>query len=380
MSICLRRREFIAGVGSAAAAWPLAGRAQQGDRRIGVLMPGDENYSDSKRRLSAFTQALAGLGWTDGRNVRMDLRWYGDDIDRIGALARELVGLQPGIIATYGTPATAAGKGETRMIPIVFAGVAEPVARGFVARLDRPSENVTGFGSAEASLGGKWLQLLSEIAPGLIHVQSRVEDFGKKAGAVKIPKLGWIKLRWHRPLGGDITRVTLHRKGGHWYASINWKRQAIKPEPSNLPSIGIDRGVKVFAALSDGRHIAPINAGRKIADKLAKAQRRLARKTKYSANWRKQKAKISRLYARAANTRKDFLHKQSLAIAKSHGIVKIERLLVQNMTGSAKGTVDNPGRNVKAKSGLNRSILDQGWGMFAIMLGYKLSERGGELV
>jgi putative transposase len=152
----------------------------------------------------------------------------------------------------------------------------------------------------------------------------------------------------------------------------------IKPEPSNLPPIGIDRGVEVFAALSDGHHIAPINAGRKIADKLAKAQRRLARKTKYSANWRKQKAKISRLYVRVANTRKDFLHNQSLAIAKNHGIVKIERLLVQNMTGSAKGTVDNPGKNVKAKSGLNCSILDQGWGMFATMLGYKLSERGGE--
>ena len=106
MSICLLRREFVAALGGAAAAWPLAARAQQGDRvrRIGVLIGSDQNDPDARRRLSAFTQALAGLGWTDGRNVRMDLRWGGDDINRIRALARELVGLQPDIIVTAATP------------------------------------------------------------------------------------------------------------------------------------------------------------------------------------------------------------------------------------------------------------------------------------
>ena len=164
----MKRREFIAGLGSAAA-WPLAARAQQGDRvrRIGVLMPGDENDPVAKPRLSAFTQALADLGWTDGRNVRMDLRWGGGDINRIRALAQELVGLQPDIILTNATPATVALQRETRTIPIVFANVADPVASGIVARLDRPSGNITGFANLEASLGGKWLELLSEIAPGL---------------------------------------------------------------------------------------------------------------------------------------------------------------------------------------------------------------------
>ena len=120
-----------------------------------------------KPRVSAFTQALSGSGWTDGRNVRIDPRWPGSDINRSRALARELVGLQPDIILTGGTPETVAVQRETRTIPIVFAGVVDPVATGIVARLDRPSGNVTGFASLEPTLGGKWLELLSEIAPGL---------------------------------------------------------------------------------------------------------------------------------------------------------------------------------------------------------------------
>jgi len=165
----MRRREFITLLGGAAASWPLAARAQQGDRvrRIGALMPYDENDPEGKRRYSAFTNALAGLGWTEGRNVRIDLYWAGADIDRMRALALELVGLQPDIIVTNGTPPTVAVQRETGTIPIVFANVADPVATGIVPRLDRPSGNVTGFANNEASLGGKWLELLSEIAPGL---------------------------------------------------------------------------------------------------------------------------------------------------------------------------------------------------------------------
>jgi putative ABC transport system substrate-binding protein len=164
----MRRREFIAGLGSAAA-WPVLVRAQQGDRlrRIGVLMPTDENDPAWKTRLSTFTQALADLGWTDGRNVRTDVRWPGDDINRIRALAQELVGLQPDIILTATTPATVAVQRETRTIPNVFASVTDPVASGIVPRLDRAGGNVTGFASYEGTLGGKWLALLSEIAPGL---------------------------------------------------------------------------------------------------------------------------------------------------------------------------------------------------------------------
>jgi putative ABC transport system substrate-binding protein len=120
-----------------------------------------------KLRYAALSQALADLGWTDGRNVRMDFRWGRGDINRIRALAQELVGLQPDIIVTNSTPATAAVQRETRTIPIVFAGVGDPVTSGLVPRLDRPGGNVTGFAAMEPSLAGKWLELLSEIAPGL---------------------------------------------------------------------------------------------------------------------------------------------------------------------------------------------------------------------
>jgi putative ABC transport system substrate-binding protein len=164
----MKRRDFITLLGGAAA-WPLAARAQQGDRvrHIGVLMGADESDPEGKRRYSAFTQALAGLGWTDGRNVRMDLRWYGEDINRARAFAQELVGLQPDIILANTTPATAAVQRETRTIPIVFANVSDPVASGLVPRLERPGGNITGFAVFEPSLGGKWLELLSQIAPGL---------------------------------------------------------------------------------------------------------------------------------------------------------------------------------------------------------------------
>jgi putative ABC transport system substrate-binding protein len=153
------------GLGSAAT-WPLVARAQQGERvrRIGVLMVGDENDPVQKTLVSTFTQALAGLGWSD---VRMDVRWPGGDINLIREFAHQMVGLQPDIIVANSTPATVALQRETRTIPIVFIGLFDPVASGIVARLDRPSENITGFVAFEATLGGKWLELLSEIAPGL---------------------------------------------------------------------------------------------------------------------------------------------------------------------------------------------------------------------
>ena len=162
------RRAFIAALGGAVAAWPFTAQAQQQQRtrRIGVLWTFDGTDPEGKRRASVFTQTLVDLGWTDGRNVQIDLRWSGSDINRIRALAQELVGLQPDIILTYATPATAAVQRETRTIPVVFVNVTDPVGQRIVARLDRPSGNVTGFSNLEATLGGKWLELLSEIAPG----------------------------------------------------------------------------------------------------------------------------------------------------------------------------------------------------------------------
>ena len=145
----MKRRTFIAGFGSVAA-WPVVARAQQSDRvrRIGVLTPGDENVA--KTSVSALTQALADLGWIDGRNVRMEFRQAGDDINRMRALAQELVGLQPDVLVTGSTVTTAALQRETRTIPIVLGGVGDPVASGLVTALSQPGGNITGFGFLEA--------------------------------------------------------------------------------------------------------------------------------------------------------------------------------------------------------------------------------------
>jgi putative tryptophan/tyrosine transport system substrate-binding protein len=164
----MRRREFIAGLGSAAA-WPLMASAQQGDRvrRIAVLMVGDESDVERNGWLSEFTQGLAALGWTDGRNARLDVRWHGDDADRMRMLAKELAGLKPDVILSVGDLTTAALHNETRTIPIVFVLGSDPVGSGYVAGLPRPGGNITGFGIQEAAMGGKWLALLAEIAPGV---------------------------------------------------------------------------------------------------------------------------------------------------------------------------------------------------------------------
>jgi putative ABC transport system substrate-binding protein len=164
----MRRREFIAGLGSAAA-WPLVARAQQGERvrRIGVLTGVSENDRGWKAGFSEFAQRLADLGWTVGRNVQVDVRFLADNVDRVRALAKELVDLQPDVILANTTPGTAALQRETLVIPIVFMAVSDPVGSGFVASLPRPGGNITGFIDTEASMAGKWLELLIEIAPGV---------------------------------------------------------------------------------------------------------------------------------------------------------------------------------------------------------------------
>jgi len=168
----MRRREFITLIGGATFSWPLAVHAQQRDRvrRIGVLMGYGETDSQATVSLSAFTQGLAELGWTDGRNVRMDIRWAAGSVDRVRMYAKELVALQPDVILANTTPVTAALQRETRTIPIVFAPVSDPVGSGFVTSLPRPGGNITGFTNLEGSMGGKWLDLLSEIAPGVKRV------------------------------------------------------------------------------------------------------------------------------------------------------------------------------------------------------------------
>ena len=164
------RREFITLL-AGAAAWPVTGRAQQGDRvrRIGVLMPGTESDQDQQTRLTAFQQGLGKAGWTDGRNVQIDYRWGAVDAERMRALATELVGLRPDVLFAGNTTTLAALQRATRSIPIpiVFTLVADPIGGGFVASLARPGGNITGFMGTEAPLAGKWMQLLKEITPGM---------------------------------------------------------------------------------------------------------------------------------------------------------------------------------------------------------------------
>jgi ABC-type uncharacterized transport system substrate-binding protein len=160
----MRRRDFVGLVGGAAA-WPLAAGAQPVERirRIGVLTGLSEN--DGKAALSAFARALAGLGWTVGRNVQVDVRFFGGNVDLIRTFAKELIDIQPDLIVADTTPATAALQRETRTIPIVFTAASDPVGSGFAASLPRPDGNITGFIDTEASMAGKWLELLVEIAP-----------------------------------------------------------------------------------------------------------------------------------------------------------------------------------------------------------------------
>lgn len=207
----------------------------------------------------------------------------------------------------------------------------------------------------------------------------RLRRTGRKAARLSLPKLGEIATRIDKLPHGEIRSVTLNERAGQWYASV-LLRQEKPAHVTPAGNVGIDRGIAVFAALSSGELIEGPNVGRNAAQRLALTRRRLARKVRGSQNYRKQRRRVSRLHARVAAARKDFLHKTSTTIAKSHGLVVLEDLKVRNMTASASGTIEAPGENVRQKAGLNRAILDQGWGMFAGMLAYKLEERRGHLL
>jgi putative transposase len=199
-------------------------------------------------------------------------------------------------------------------------------------------------------------------------------------GRVKLPKLGWVRYRQSRAVAGTPKQLTISRAGGHWFVSIQTELEVAEPVHPASSAVGIDVGVAKFAALSTGETFAPVNSFGKYEKKLAREQRKLARKVKFSQNWRKQKARIEKLHAKIARVRHDFLHKTSTAISKTHAMVVLEDLSVRSMSRSARGTVNAPGRNVRAKAGLNRSILDQGWGEFRRQLEYKQSWRGGLVV
>jgi putative ABC transport system substrate-binding protein len=167
----VKRREFIALLGGAAA-WPLAARAQPADhaRRVGVLANVGESDPEAQTMMAALHQALGQLGWVDGRNLRIDHRWGAGNAGRTAALAKELVALQPDVIVGYTTPAVMALQKETATIPIVFVQISDPIGAGFITNLAHPGGNITGFSNFESSMGGKWAEMLKEIAPGTKRV------------------------------------------------------------------------------------------------------------------------------------------------------------------------------------------------------------------
>ncbi|WKS97548.1 RNA-guided endonuclease InsQ/TnpB family protein [Gallibacterium anatis] len=194
-----------------------------------------------------------------------------------------------------------------------------------------------------------------------------------------LPKIGWVRYRNSREVVGEIKNVTVNQKCGRFFVSIQTEFEYEIPTHKG-GEIGIDMGVARFATLSNGEFFEPLNAFKTYKGKLAKLQKRLKNKVKFSQNWQKLKAKIAKLHHKIANCRKDFLHKISTQISKNHAMIYIEDLQVSNMSKSAKGTVEAHGKNVKQKSGLNRSILDQSWFEFRRQLDYKTQWRGGFLV
>lgn len=195
-----------------------------------------------------------------------------------------------------------------------------------------------------------------------------------------LPKLGWIRYRKSREIIGELRNVTVSQSGEKWFISIQTEREAGPPKRTATTAIGIDVGIIRFATLSDGTYITPLNSFKKHQKRLRRYQRRMARKVKFSNNWKKAKIKVQKIHIDIGNARKDFLHKTTTTISKNHALVCIEDLQVKNMSKTAAGTKEQPGKQVRQKSGLNRSILDQGWGIFRNQLEYKLEWNGGILV
>ncbi|EUD04085.1 transposase, IS605 OrfB family [Providencia alcalifaciens RIMD 1656011] len=189
-----------------------------------------------------------------------------------------------------------------------------------------------------------------------------------------------FRYRNSREVVGEVRNVTVSQSCGKWYVSIQTEYEATEPQHESTSIVGLDAGVTKLATLSDGKIYPPVNSFKASQRKLATLQRQLSRKVKFSANWKKQKRKIQRLHSHIANIRKDYLHKTTTEISKNHAMIVIEDLKVSNMSKSAKGTAEQRGRNVRAKSGLNRSILDQGWYEMRRQLEYKQLWRGGQVL
>jgi len=196
---------------------------------------------------------------------------------------------------------------------------------------------------------------------------------------IYLPRIGWVGFFKSRPIRGEARHVTVSRRGKHWFVSVTCEVEISTDTPAP-GEVGVDMGVAKLCAMSDGTVIENPGCLKGKLTKLAKLQRRLARKRKFSRNFWKLKAKITALHTKIADARKDNIHKATTGIAKNHGLIVLEDLRVKAMSTSAKGTPQNPGRNVRQKAGLNRAILDAGWGEFRRQIEYKAAWRDGIVV
>lgn len=203
------------------------------------------------------------------------------------------------------------------------------------------------------------------------------QGFQITGSRIFLPKFGWARFFKSRDIEGIPKNVTVSLRGDHWFIAIQTEQDVPVPVHGSATAVGVDFGVVRLATLSDGTFYMPVNAYEKYRTRLAKAQRRLARQVKGSNNYKKQRSKVKKIHIRIADTRLDHLHKVSHAISKNHAMVVREDLHVKNMSKSAKGTTQNPGKHVRRKSGLNRAILDQGWGEFRRQMEYKELWGGG---
>ena len=193
-----------------------------------------------------------------------------------------------------------------------------------------------------------------------------------------LPAIGWVKYRRSRFIEGQAKNLTIRRKADGWYASIQTELDIPDPvHPKADNEAAIDMGVVRLYTCTDDTHHEGLRCLRNKLDKLAREQRRLKRMVKFSKNWKKQQQKIARIHKSIADSRRDILRKEAIKLSKNHGVLYREDLKVKNMTASASGTIEDPGKNVKQKSGLNRAILDQGWGMFFVFLNEEMDKRGG---
>jgi len=197
---------------------------------------------------------------------------------------------------------------------------------------------------------------------------------------IQLPKLGWMRYTNSREVLGEVKNVTVSQSCGHWYVSIQTEREVSEQTHSSSSAAGVDLGIAQFATLSHGHVFPAVNSFKQKQSRLAKYQRAMSRKVKFSNNWKKQRNKIAKLHQTIANIRRDYLHQTTTSISQNHALIVIEDLQVKNMSKRASGGLATPGRMVKSKSGLNRSILDQGWFEFRRQLEYKQSWLGGEVI